>query len=84
MYMKCINNLQPRHLDTVFLFFFLFNKKKKKHPCQFDWYTKNRNGQAFVWILFFVTCRRVTETKSSTAEMQSQSLVPPLLSTFLL
>lgn len=29
MYMKCINNLQPRHLDTVFLFFFLFNKKKK-------------------------------------------------------
>lgn len=30
MYMKCINNLQPRHLDTVFLFFFLFNKKEKK------------------------------------------------------
>lgn len=30
MYMKCINNLQPRHLDTVFLFFFLFNKKERK------------------------------------------------------
>lgn len=22
----------------------------KKHPHQFDWYTKNRNDQAFMWI----------------------------------
>lgn len=73
----------PRY-GFSFLFFFFSIRKEKKHPCQFDWYTKNRNGQAFVWILFFVTCRRVTETKSSTAEMQSQSLVPPLLSTFFL
>lgn len=32
-----------------YVFFFCSIKKKKK-SLQFDWYTKNRNGQAFVWI----------------------------------
>lgn len=46
MYMKGINNLQPRNLN-FFSFFFVQVKKKS---LQFDWFTKNRNGQAFMWI----------------------------------
>ena len=48
MYMKWLNNLQPRHLDTVFFFFFFSSSIKKHH--HIDRYTKNRNDQAFLWI----------------------------------
>ena len=40
------NNLQPRHLDTVFLFFSL------KNVIDLIWNTKNRNDQAFCVDLF--------------------------------
>lgn len=33
----------PRYMFVCFF-------HKKKHPHQFDWYTKNRNDQAFMWI----------------------------------
>lgn len=50
----------------------------KKHPHQFDWNTKNRNDQAFLWICSL--SRADKSVRSSTDETQSQSRFPPLLS----